>query len=668
MIYMKFFYNFLLNCRNYKLNYIPLITLFFKTIGQHYARPVSALFLSIVFLAMFSSYANAQAEIDQDSLYIREHYNKIERQIPMRDGTKLFTSIYIPKDISEDKTYPIMLQRTPYSCRPYGEDQYRKLIGPSMSFVKDGYIIVYQDVRGRYMSEGDFEAYRPFIPNKKKKQFDESSDTYDTIDWLTKNIKGNNGNVGTWGISSPGFYTTMTTIEAHPALKAASPQAPVSDWFMGDDRHHNGAFFLMGSFAFISSFGAPRPEPVTSGYAPFRDYGTPDSYEFYLGLGPIKNINEQIFKGENRIWNQLMENEVYNEFWQARTPVPHLKDIKPAVMVVGGWFDQEDLYGPLKAYQGIEANDPKSPNLLVMGPWIHGGWARGTGESLGNIRFDGKHSEFYQTEIELPFFNHYLKGGPEHELPKAYIFETGANEWRKYEQWPPKKSVEKRLYLHPNGKLSFDKTPEDSTENPSFDEYVSDPNKPVLYTSEIRIIRGSDFMYEDQRFAARRPDVLVYESDALTEDVVISGNVFADLFVSTTGTDADFVVKLIDVYPDDAPNNSPINPDTKMGGFQLLIRGEVMRAKFRNGFTKTEPMVPNKIEHVQFDMQDAAHRFKKGHKIMVQVQSSWFPLVDRNPQKYVNIYQASESDFQKATHKVYTSGEAPSSVVVRVIE
>ncbi|MBT33232.1 MAG: X-Pro dipeptidyl-peptidase [Thalassobius sp.] len=586
----------------------------------------------------------------------------------MRDGTKLFTSIYIPKDISEDKTYPIMLQRTPYSCRPYGEDQYRKLIGPSMSFVKDGYIIVYQDVRGRYMSEGDFEAYRPFIPNKKKKQFDESSDTYDTIDWLTKNIKGNNGNVGTWGISSPGFYTTMTTIEAHPALKAASPQAPVSDWFMGDDRHHNGAFFLMGSFAFISSFGAPRPEPVTSGYAPFKDYGTPDSYEFYLGLGPIKNINEQIFKGENRIWNQLMENEVYNEFWQARTPVPHLKDIKPAVMVVGGWFDQEDLYGPLKAYQGIEANEPKSPNLLVMGPWIHGGWARGTGESLGNVRFDGKHSEFYQTEIELPFFNHYLKGEPEHELPKAYIFETGANEWRKYEQWPPKKSVEKRLYLHPNGKLSFDKTPEGSTEKPSFDEYVSDPNKPVPYTSEIRIIRGSDFMYEDQRFAARRPDVLVYESDVLTEDVVISGNVFADLFVSTTGTDADFVVKLIDVYPDDAPNNSPINPDTKMGGFQLLIRGEVMRAKFRNEFTKTEPMVPNKIEHVQFDMQDAAHRFKKGHKIMVQVQSSWFPLVDRNPQKYVNIYQASESDFQKATHKVYTSGEVPSSVVVRVVE
>ncbi|MDW7690927.1 CocE/NonD family hydrolase [Flammeovirgaceae bacterium SG7u.111] len=626
---------------------------------------VLLLFTSLSFGSF--SIAEAQETINEDSLYIREHYTKIERQIPMRDGVKLFTSIYLPKDISEKNAYPIMLQRTPYSCRPYGEGNFKKTIGPSMHFARDGYIIVYQDVRGRYMSEGEFEAYRPFIPNKKGKEFDESSDTYDTIDWLIKNIEGNNGKVGTWGISSPGFYTTMTTIEAHPALKAASPQAPVSDWYMGDDRHHNGAFFLMGSFAFISSFGSPRPEPVTSGYRPFREYGTPDSYQFYMGIGPIKNIDEKIFKGENRIWNQLMEHEVYDTFWQARTPVPHLKDIKPAVMVVGGWFDQEDLYGPLKAYQGIEANDPKSPNLLVMGPWIHGGWARGTGESLGNIRFNGKHSEFYQTEIELPFFKHYLKNGPSPELPKAYIFETGANKWRNYEQWPPKTSVEKKLFLHPDGRLSFEETSTEKAE-PTFDEYLSDPNKPVPYTAETRIIRGSDFMYEDQRFAARRPDVLVYESEVLEEDVVIAGNVFANLFVSTTGADADFIVKLIDVYPNDAPNDSPINPGMKMGGFQLLIRGEVMRAKFRNGFTKTEPMVPNKIEHVKFDMQDASHRFKKGHKIMIQVQSSWFPLVDRNPQTYVNIYQAEEKDFQKAMHRVYTSGESSSYIGVRVVE
>ena len=591
--------------------------------------------------------------------------------IPMRDGVKLFTSIYIPKDISAQKTYPVLLNRTPYSVAPYGETLFKNSVGPSMLFAREGYIVAYQDVRGKYMSEGDFEAYRPFIANKKSnKDIDESSDTYDTIEWIIKNIEGNNGKVGSWGISAPGYYTTMTTIEAHPALKAASPQAPVTDWFMGDDRHHNGAFFLMGTFSFLSSYGARRPVPTPKGAPGFSAYGTPDSYEFYKNIGPLKNINEKIFKGENRIWNQMMDNEVYNDFWKARTPVPHLKNIKPAVMVVGGWFDQEDLYGPLKAYQGIEANKPKSPNLLVMGPWIHGGWARGKGESLGNIRFGAKTSEFYQKEIELPFFNHYLKDKADPSLPKAYIFETGANEWRKHDQWPPKNAVEKRLYLHSNGKLSFSESMMIMQEGakPAFDEYVSDPAKPVPFTSEIRIIRGSDFMYEDQRFAATRPDVLVYESDVLEKDITISGNVFANLFVSTTGTDADFVVKLIDVYPGDAPNDSPVNPAMKMGGFQLLVRGEVMRAKFRNSFSKPEAMVPNKIENVKFDMQDAAHRFKKGHKIMIQIQSSWFPLVDRNPQKFVNIYKATESDFQKATHRIYTSGKSSSYIGVSVVE
>ena len=624
-----------------------------------------------LYLLLISFQVFAQPKINEDSLYIRKNYTKIERQIPMRDGVRLFTSIYIPKNISESRTYPVMLNRTPYSVAPYGEKLFKTSIGPSMNFARDGYIIAYQDVRGKYMSEGDFEAYRPFIADKKSdKDIDESSDTYDTIEWIIKNIKGNNGKVGTWGISAPGYYATMSAVESHPALKAASPQAPVTDWFMGDDRHHNGAFFLMGTFSFISSYGAPRPVPTTKGTPGFSAYGTPDSYEFYKKLGPLKNVNEKIFKGENRIWNQLMEHEVYDEFWQSRTPVPHLKNIKPAVMVVGGWFDQEDLYGPLKAYAGIEANKPKSPNLLVMGPWIHGTWSRGTGESLGNIRFGSKTSQFYQKDIELPFFNHYLKEGKDHQLPKAYIFETGANEWRKYDQWPPKNTVEKKLYFHPDGTLSFSPTMSimQVGVKPSFHEYISDPAKPVPYTSEVRIIRGSDFMYEDQRFAASRPDVLVYESEVLTEDVTISGNVFADLFVSTTGTDADFVVKLIDVYPGDAPNDSPVNPTMKMGGFQLLVRGEVMRAKFRKSFSKPEPMVPDSIENVRFDMQDAAHRFKKGHKIMVQVQSSWFPLVDRNPQKFVNIYKASEKDFQKATHRIYTSGMNGSYVGVRVVE
>ncbi len=612
-----------------------------------------------------------QSRTNEDSLYIRQHYHKIERMISMRDGVKLFTSIYIPKDASAAKKYPVMLNRTPYSCAPYGEDLYKLSIGPSMLFAREGYIVAYQDVRGKYMSEGDFEAYRPYIPQKSgPSDIDETTDTYDTIDWLVKNIEGNNGRVGTWGISSPGYYSTMSAIDAHPALKAASPQAPVSDWFMGDDRHHNGAFFLMGSFSFISSFGAPRPQPGPRGTPGFSGYGTPDGYEFYKNVGPIKNLNERYLKGTNRIWNQLMENETYNDFWKSRTPVPHLKNIKPAVMVVGGWFDQEDLYGPLKAYSGIEKNKPASPNLLVMGPWIHGSWSRGTGESLGDIRFDAQTSVFYRSDIELPFFNHYLKDGPAHALPKAYIFETGANEWRKYSAWPPENSKEKRLYLHPGGKLSFSPTMTtmEAGRKPSYDEYLSDPDKPVPFTNTIRVIRGSDFMYEDQRFAAQRPDVLVYESDVLTEDVVISGNVMANLFVSTTGTDADFVVKLIDVYPGNAPNNSPANPQKAMGGFQLLIRGEVMRAKFRKSFEKPAPMVPGKIEPVSFDMQDAAHRFKKGHKIMIQVQSSWFPLVDRNPQKFVNIYKADEKDFQKAFHRVYTSGEASSYVSVRVIE
>lgn len=613
----------------------------------------------------------SQAKINQDSLYIREHYNKIERMVPMRDGVKLFTSIYLPKDISSSKTYPILLDRTPYSVAPYGDTLFKTSLGPSMHFARDGYIVVYQDVRGKYMSEGEFEAYRPFIPNKKNKtDIDESSDTYDTIEWLIKNIEGNNGKVGSWGISAPGYYTTLTAIDAHPALKVASPQAPVTDWFMGDDRHHNGAFFLMGTFAFLSSYGAPRPLPTPRGTPQYAAYGTPDSYEFYKNLGPLKNVNEKIFHNQNRIWNQMMENETYNEFWKARTPVPHLKNIKPAVMVVGGWFDQEDLYGPLKTYQGIENNKPKSPNLLVMGPWIHGGWSRGTGESLGNIRFGAQTSVFYQKEIEFPFFNHYLKGTPDPALPKAFIFETGSNEWKKYDQWPPKNTTEKKLYLHPDGTLSFSPTITTMQvgAKPAFQEYISDPAKPVPYTSEIRIIRGSDFMYEDQRFASTRPDVLVFQSDVLQEDVTISGNVFADLFVSTTGTDADFVVKLIDVYPGNAPNDSPVNPNMKMGGFQLLVRGEVMRSKFRKSFSKPEPMTPGKIENVRFDMQDAAHSFKKGHKIMIQVQSSWFPLVDRNPQKFVNIYKATENDFQIAKHRVYLSGNSSSYVGVRVLE
>jgi putative CocE/NonD family hydrolase len=596
-----------------------------------------------------------------DSVYIREHYTKIEKQVPMRDGVKLFTVIYTPKDGT--KKYPFMLNRTPYSAGPYGADEYKLSLGPSMLFAREGYIFVYQDVRGRYMSEGEFIATRPYITDKKKKtDVDESSDSYDTIDWLLKNIPHHNGKAGTWGISAPGFYTTMTTIDAHPALKAASPQAPVTDWFMGDDRHHNGAFFLMGTFSFLSYYGTPRPVPTGEHAPSFAGYGTPDAYDFYKNLGPLKNADERYFKGKNAIWNEMMDNENYSSFWQSRTPVPHLKNIKPAVMTVGGWFDQEDLYGPLKTFAGIEKNKPASANYLVMGPWTHGSWTKGNNDALGNIMFHSETGPYFREQVELAFFNHYLKGKEDPGLAKANIFETGSNQWKKYSAWPPAEAQEKNLYFHANGKLSFE-----APSAEGYDEFISDPNKPVPYTKEIRIDRGSDFMYEDQRFAASRPDVLVYQTPVLQDDVIVSGNLLADLFVSTTGTDADFIVKLIDVYPGDAPNDSPL-PGTKMGGFQLMVRGEVMRSKFRKSFSNPEPMVPGEVTEVKFDMQDAAHCFKKGHRIMVQVQSSWFPLVDRNPQKFVNIYQATEADFQKATHRVYFNSNQASHLKVSVIK
>ena len=611
----------------------------------------------------FGTLAQKPVQNPDDATYITAHYTKIEKQVPMRDGVKLFTIIYVPKD--KTKKYPILFNRTPYSAGPYGAELYKTSLGPSMVFAKDGYIFVYQDVRGRYMSEGVFVATRPYIPSKKgKTAVDESSDSYDTIDWLVKNVDGNNGKVGTWGISAPGFYTTMTTIDAHPALKAASPQAPVTDWFMGDDRHHNGAFFLMGTFSFLAYYGAPRPEPTPNHADRFMAYGTPDAYEFYKKLGPLKNADERYFKGKNLIWNEMMENENYSDFWKSRTPVPHLKNIKPAVMTVGGWFDQEDLYGPLKTFAGIEKNKPAAPNYLVMGPWTHGSWTTGSNEALGNVRFHSETGPYYREQIELAFFNHYLKGTVNPELPKATIFETGSNQWKKYTAWPPVEAKEERLYFHAGGKLSFEAPVKDAKE---YDEFISDPQKPVPYTNTIRIDRGSDFMYEDQRFAASRPDVLVYQTPVLAHDVVISGHLLADLFVSTTGTDADFIVKLIDVYPGDAPDDSPI-ADTKMGGFQQLVRGEVMRSKFRNSFSEPEAMVPGAVTEVKFDMQDAAHCFKKGHKIMVQVQSSWFPLVDRNPQTFVNIYKATEADFQKATHRVYFKNGQASSLKVNVLK
>jgi putative CocE/NonD family hydrolase len=530
---------------------------------------------------------------------------------------------------------------------------------------QEGYIFVYQDVRGRWMSEGEFIDARPYNPNKKGSEIDESSDTYDTIEWLLKNVSNHNGRVGQWGISYPGFYTSMGIIDAHPALKAASPQAPVGDWFIGDDWHHHGAFFLIDAFNFYSVIGQPRPKPTSVAPPPF-DHGTPDGYRFFLEMGPLANANRKYFKNEIAFWNDLMKHGTYDDFWKARRVMPHLKKIKPAVMVVAGWFDAEDLYGTLNTYQAIEKQNPGLFNILVMGPWCHGCWARPDFSSLGNIQFGSNTSGYYQEKIEKVFFDYYLKDkGPVH-LPEASTFLTGANVWKSYGQWPPKGIEQKALYFQDNGALSFDQ-PKSTGE--AFDEYISDPNKPVPYIPFISNGRGQvTYMVEDQRFAATRPDVLTYETEALTEDVTIAGPITAELYISTTGTDADFVVKLIDVLPNNAPNPEPNPRNVQMGGYQMLVRGDVMRAKFRDSYEKPSALVPNRPTKVSFVLQDIHHTFLKRHKIMVQVQSSWFPLVDRNPQKFVDIYQATEADFQKATHRVYRSGSLASHLKVGVMK
>jgi putative CocE/NonD family hydrolase len=599
----------------------------------------------------------------EDSAYIRNNYKKMEVMIPMRDGIKLYTSIYVPKD--ESKSYPIMLDRSPYGSGPYGPDMFKTSLGPSMLFAREGFIFVYQDVRGRFMSEGSFIATRPYVVKKTNKDVDESSDTYDSIDWMIKNLPHNNGKVGTWGISAPGFYTTMTAIEAHPALKAVSPQAPVTNWFMGDDRHHNGVFQEMGTFAFLSGFGVARPVPTTVNARGFSAYGTPDGYKFYLNMGPLKNFNERILHHTNKLWDEMQFHDTYDEYWKSRTPEPHLKNIGPAVMTVGGFFDQEDPYGPLKTFASIEKGGYKDKNMLVMGPWYHGFFSRGDGLTVGNIQLGSKTSVFYRENIEFPFFMHYLKDAPDPQLPKAYVFESGSNQWKKYSKWPPAEAKQAAIYMQPGGKLAFTAP---KANKQMFDSYLSDPAKPVPYTAEVRTIRGSDFMVEDQRFAATRPDVLVYQTDTLTSDVTIAGNVMADMFVSTTGTDADFVVKVIDVYPDNAPNNAALNPAIPMGGFQMLVRGEIMRAKFRKDFAKPEPMVPGKVTEIKWDVEDINHSFLKGHRIMIQVQSTWFPLNDRNPQKFVNIYKANEADFQKATNRVYFTPQYPSHIDVKLLD
>jgi len=600
--------------------------------------------------------------------YTIAHYTKYDYRIPMRDGVKLFTSVYVPKDSSQP--YPIMLERTPYSVAPYGIDNYRPVVGPSELFTKEGFIFAYQDVRGRYLSEGVFVD----VPSHKlhfegAKDTDDSTDTYDTIEWLTKNIANNNGKAGIWGISYPGFYAAFSLIDSHPALKAVSPQAPMGDVGNGDDSYHNGAFYLAANFGFYSSF-KPRPgDPERPPAQSTRfDFGTADAYDFYLRLGPLSNSNEKYLKNGNPFWSDNLRHPNYDEFWQRRALAPHMKNVKPAVMFVGGWFDAEDLAGPLKLFRAIEKNGAVSPETLVMGPWPHGGWSRGPGDKLGNLDFASKTGEYYRESIELPFFLEHLKGKgnglkakADAQAPKAVLFETGTKQWRRFDAWPPTNATAHELYFDAAGKLAMS-----APSAAGFDEYLSDPDRPVPVIGEIGAGMPGDYMTFDQRFASRRPDVLVYQTEPLDHDVTIAGPVTPKLSVSTTGTDSDFVVKLIDVYPNDYPDPNPNPTRIHMGGYQQLVRGEPFRGKFRNSFEKPEPFAPGKRARIEFTMPDVCHTFRAGHRIMVQVQSSWFPLTDRNPQQFLDIPSAKTSDFQKATERVYWGGQDGSGIAFLV--
>jgi len=581
---------------------------------------------------------------------IKDDFVKIDTTIAMRDGVRLYTTIYIPKD--ETQSYPFLMERTPYSCGPYGAGNYKTRLASNANLVKDKYIFVFQDVRGRYMSEGKFEEMTPAKDSKKSpSDVDESSDTYDTVDWLLKNIKNNNGRVGIYGISYPGFYATASLPQAHPAIKAVSPQAPVTDEFVGDDANHNGAFYLLDNFDFDDNFDGAHPGPQKR-YTGVFPLNIKDAYQFFLDLGPVKNTNSpSYYNHKSKIWDEYLDHNTYDSYWKARNIRTHLNGIRPAVLVVGGWFDAEDMFGALRTYQAIEKQNPSNQNFLVMGPWTHGAWARGQWSRFGTHDFGSNTSKFFQDSIEARFFRFYLKDKGPLDLPEATIFETGSNVWKNYPVWPPAAAQKTTWYLSADKGLSAA-----PPRTKSYLEYVSDPSTPVPYTPGVRGGRNNEYMVEDQHFATSRKDVLTYMSVPLEKDMVVAGELFADLSVSLTGTDADFIVKLVDVLPDTAVAGD---------GLQRMVRAEVMRGKFRNNLEKPEPFVPGMATHVKLQLNDISHCFKKGHRLMVQVQSSWFPLVDMNPQTFVTIPEASASDFQKETIRVYGDSKIVLPVVNR---
>jgi hypothetical protein len=598
-----------------------------------------------LWLLVFAAGAAAQEE----PFDVKDHYDKLEVQIPMRDGVKLFTAIYTPKD--KTREYPFLINRTCYSVGPYGADKIRGRLGPSTYADKEGYIIVHQDVRGRWMSEGKFDNMRPHVMGATP--IDESSDTYDTIDWLLKNVPNNNGKAGIWGISYPGFYSAAALPEHHPALVAASPQAPISDFFF-DDFHHNGAY-LLSYFLVTPVFGYQHKGPTKTAWYQMVNPGTNDGYQFYMSLGPLSNASKY-YGEDNFFWQEIASHPNYDEFWQARSLLPHLASpIKTNVLTVGGFFDAEDLYGPLHIYQQIEKHSPETFNAIVMGPWSHGAWSANTPVArVGKIVFGQRIADAYQRDIEAPFFAYFLKGQGKAPEFEAMMFDTGLKKWQAFAQWPPADVIPMRWY--PAADRSLELKPQTDAAQ-AYSEFVSDPANPVTEQKpdDVKLqFTPRDYMSDDQRFATARDDVLTFQTEVLAQDVTLVGDIAARLVVATSESDADWVVKLIDVYPDDEPNDPNTPKGVTLAGFQQLVRGDIMRGRFRNSFEKPEPFTPNQMTEVKVPLQDILHTFKKGHRIMVQIQSTWFPLIDRCPQKYVpNIFEATADDFVKATHRVY---------------
>lgn len=579
----------------------------------------------------------------------------------MRDGTKLYTAVYVPKK-APDGSSPILLERTPYSSGPYGPNSYKSSFRGSQKMKDANYIFAYQDVRGKYMSEGLFENLRPQLQNTYQQSglapmpgdVDESTDTYDAVEFLINNVPKNNKRVGLYGISYPGGYAALGAMSRHPALKAVSPQAPTADWFLGDDMHHNGAFFLQDFISFFSGFGMPRVTPGPTGPTGIRIDLANDAYKYFLNLGGLANVDEKLYKGAIPYWHDVVRNDTYNDFWQARSVPSGLKDIRSAMLWVGGFFDAEDCWGPMACFKSAEKQANQPNNWLIMGPWYHGNWANPAEGSKFHVHEWGTNtSTFFQDEIEFPFFDAFLRGNGILAMPKATMFDSGSKTWRRFNEWPPKSAKPQTLNFQPSGKLSIGSAPQTGTAN-----YMSDPANPVPYQGGVLGRRSRTYMLDDQRFAQSRSDVVTFQTEPLQTDFTVAGELKADIYAKVSGTDCDFIVKLIDVNP---PGAAPL------GDFQMLVRGEVMRAKFRNSFSNPIPLDPSKVEHVPFTLPDTCHTFKKGHRIMIQVQSSWFPLVDRNPHKFMNIFTAHDADFSSASISLQLGGSNASRLNVQTL-